>query len=509
MSDDSGAEVMAKQGSITFLGNIGNKILGFVFLAIVTRLVSPSTFGVYSLGLSIILFVKGFSNLNLHRSVDYFVPQYLSGSEYGKAKSTVLFVIVIGLLSTTVAAVLVVAGRRVLAEIFSEPLLIDILPLLCLVLPISAVFSSVNVLFNSIKQLKYTVYTQKLALPISKLVITVCFIYSGFSLFGLVGGYVFSFVVATVIGSVLALRNVDWVLGTDRRSVARKDILSYSLPLAFVGVIYATVGQIDYFVIGYFTVAESVGRYRVAFALSGNLLIFISSLTPIFKPMIVEKKHDIAVLRSRYQLATRWIVIATLPAAITLAVAPKAYILTLFTREYTTASTVVIVLSVGYLINALAGPEGMFIEGLGHSKLTLLNTIFLITTNSILDILLVPRIGIVGAGIGTAGAYTVTVLLGVGEIYYLKGIHPFSKNLFKALIAGVPAVTIGTVFSYHISNSQIIAIVLPVIILTSYLLSLVLLKGFTNEDRNVTNKIDAKLGYPLFAWLLPKQPEKE
>lgn len=88
MSDenDSGVFTLARQGGITFAGNVLGRGLGFAFVAVATRLVTPSEYGVFTLGLSIVLFVQGFASLNIYRSVDYFVPQFLSDSNYGQAK---------------------------------------------------------------------------------------------------------------------------------------------------------------------------------------------------------------------------------------------------------------------------------------------------------------------------------------------------------------------------------------------------------------------------------------
>jgi Polysaccharide biosynthesis protein. len=99
---ESGIFTLAKQGSITFFGNILGKVLGFLFVATATRLVTPEEYGIYTLALSIVLFIQGFVSLNIYRSVDYFIPQFLSNAEYGKAKVTLRNVFVIGVFSSIV-----------------------------------------------------------------------------------------------------------------------------------------------------------------------------------------------------------------------------------------------------------------------------------------------------------------------------------------------------------------------------------------------------------------------
>jgi len=49
-SDTSRIATLATEGSVTFFGNIVGKALKFGFLIVVTNLLSPTTFGLYSLG---------------------------------------------------------------------------------------------------------------------------------------------------------------------------------------------------------------------------------------------------------------------------------------------------------------------------------------------------------------------------------------------------------------------------------------------------------------------------
>lgn len=319
----------------------------------------------------------------------------------------------------------------------------------------------------------------------------------GAGLSGLIGGYLLGLGIAVVCGLGFLIYEADWIRNTKPSSISNKSLLSYSIPLVLAGVIYSLVGQIDYFVIGYFLNSADVGHYRVAYLLAGNLLIVLTAFTPIFKPMIAENKLNTIFIKNKYKLATRWVTILTLPLAITLVLAPNIYLSLLFTDEYVTASAALVALVIGYLLNASFGPEGMILEGLGHTRLTLFNTLVLICVNGGLNILLVPRVGIFGAGLATASALTVAGLIGVMEVYLLRSITPASKRLFRVWLAAIPTSLVGWVFVSFSEEDLLTALLLPLIIVSVYILTLRMTPVFSDGDRQLASRIDARIGYPF------------
>jgi O-antigen/teichoic acid export membrane protein len=306
------------------------------------------------------------------------------------------------------------------------------------------------------------------------------------------------FVVAIGAGSVFLLYEAEWVRKPAplANATSNRSLLSYAFPLLFAGVIYSLVGQIDYFIIGIFLQSSDVGHYRVGFLLAANLLIVLRALGPVFKPMIAEAS-DTSLVRTRYRVATRWITMCTLPLAITLVLAPEVYLSVFFTEQYLAASAAVIALTVGYVLNASFGPEVMVLEGLGYTRLTLINTIVLVGVNGILDVALVPRYGILGAGIATGTAVTVTGALGVIEIYYLRSVQPFTPELLKVWAASVPPTLVGFGISLIVVEDGILAVTLPTIILLFYIIGLRVTGSFTQDDIEIAIQMDNKFGVPL------------
>ena len=495
---DSGVLILAKQGSITFIGNVFGKVLGFAFVVVATRLVPPAEYGIFTLGLSIVLFAQGFTSLNVYRSIDYFVPKFLSEEDHGRAKRTLQNAFTIGTAASIIGAVSIFLARKQIATLFHEPQLAVVLPLFVLLIPTQTINRSLLASFNSIKKMEYRVAVRDIINPLTRTLGAIVFVSAGWGLIGLVGGYLIGITVAVLCGVVLLIWEADWIQNTTATTISNYDLLSYSLPLVLAGVIYSLVGQVDYFVIGYFLNSADVGQYRVAYLLASNLLIVLTAITPVFKPMVAENSSNNAILEQRYQLATRWVIMLTLPLTITLVLAPDIFLSLLFTTEYSQASTAVVALTVGYFLNASFGPEGMMLEGLGNTRLTLVNTFILVGTNGLLDILLVPKFGILGAGIATGSALALAGFVGVLEIYFLRSIHPFSLRLVRVGIAAILPLVAGRILVEFLTGLVQVIFFLPLLVAVIYVVSLRITNAFTEDDLAIASRIDARLGFPLF-----------
>jgi O-antigen/teichoic acid export membrane protein len=131
----------------------------------------------------------------------------------------------------------------------------------------------------------------------------------------------------------------------------------------------------------------------------------------------------------------------------------------------------------------------------------LLNTVVLLGVNVALDVLLVPRFGILGAGIGTATALTVAGLLGTVENYLLRSVVPFTGRSLRIWSAAIPTVIGGHVIDSAVRSDVATAVILPVGVLVAYIVGLKTLRGFSDEDRHLAEHLDDRLGVAVFARL--------
>jgi len=490
MPESSTADrTMAAQGGVTFAGELIKKGFGFLVVAVITRLVSPGVYGLFVLSTSVLHLTQVFASAGLHRAIDYFVPQYLDRDEPGRARGVTIQVFGLLLLTSTVTGIVLFLAADTLAAAFDEPGVATGLRLLAVALPLLAVFNGLMASYSGIKRLKYRVYIRDITRPTVRLLATVSLLVIGFGLVGIIAGYVIGLAVGILLGIVLLARQ-DALRGGKTVFTPIREILWYGVPLALAGVIYVVMGQVDYFVIGYFMSSEEVGIYRIGYMLAANLLVFFSSLAPVFKPLIAEQRQNREAVAKQYQTATRWVLALSLPMAAILVLGADTYLALVFTPQYTAASGVVLALVVGYLVSVTAGgPGGALLQGLGYSRLVFVNSALLLVANAVFSILLVPRYGILGAGLGTMLALMLSGTAALIEVYHYRRIHPFTRELGRVVLAWLPALVLGGVVVTTIPSSVVVAVALPVVVISTYAVAGRLLGVVTPADADIAEQV--------------------
>jgi len=152
------------------------------------------------------------------------------------------------------------------------------------------------------------------------------------------------------------------------------------------------------------------------------------------------------------------------------------------------------ILVLGFLFNASFGPDGMMLEGLGKTRLNLYNSIFYLSLNIVLDFVLVPEFGILGAALGTAGAMTMVGTLTLVEIYLVARIHPFSIKSVQTVVAGIMTGAIAYGFMTVVHDSIATAFSLPVLTISTFLITHHFIVGYTEQDLSIARKLDSRLG---------------
>ncbi|MDQ2049172.1 flippase [Natronolimnohabitans sp. A-GB9] len=495
---DEGISTLAKQGSITFVGNVVNGVFGFAIVMLMTRFVSPSVYGLFVLATSVILFMQVFANLGLPLAIDYFVPQYLDEGERGKANGVIVQVTATVLVTSSLVAFALAISAGYVGAFFEEPAMRVALLFLSVTIPMLAIYNVLLTSYYSIKKLQYRVIMRDLVRPTVRFGVTAGLLLVGYGLLGLIAGYVVGLFVAITVGAAVFTYKAWDLLTTEIELVAPGPMVRYSMPLAMTSVVFVLMGHVDYFVLGFFLESDNVGIYRVGYMLGSGLMIIFNSLSPVFKPLIAETRDDIDLVEQRFRIMARWIAGITLPVAIFLSLGASSYLAVLYTPQYSAASTVVALLAAAFLFNVtFGGPDGSLLQGLGYSRFVFLNTLVLFGVNLVVSFALVPLVGIEGAAIGSATALVLVGGLTLAEVYYLDGIHPFTRDFAKIVAAGVPAAIAGAPVVVLLESDLLVAAVLPIVVVGVYLWTLLATDAFTDADAQMV----AEFSPTLRKWL--------
>lgn len=150
-----------------------------------------------------------------------------------------------------------------------------------------------------------------------------------------------------------------------------------------------------------------------------------------------------------------------------------------------------IVLSIGLFFTVIFGPANNLLEAFGKTKIILVARIVSTVYNIIMNIVLIPILGILGAAIATGSSLlilkAITVIVSKKQLQFkLLDIH-----YLKALIALIPMFVVALIFYLRgiVLDSIVGVIVLIAVMLVLYALLLLPLRVLNQEERNIAKDL--------------------
>lgn len=185
-----------------------------------------------------------------------------------------------------------------------------------------------------------------------------------------------------------------------------KDWLLSVLPLSLIEGVNIINAQTDIVMLGIFGTMADVGIYKVAFQgaffTTLGLTAISTAATPYFSKYHAE--GDLYSLAKTASNCARGSMILALPVFILFCFLGDVILGLLFGQEFKSAYRVLLILSAIQLINAAFGASGRILNMCSYEKDTLLGMSLAAVMNIVLNYLLIPKYGAIGAAIGTGMA---------------------------------------------------------------------------------------------------------
>jgi O-antigen/teichoic acid export membrane protein len=231
------------------------------------------------------------------------------------------------------------------------------------------------------------------------------------------------------------------------RRALRRDFWRFTGPRALASVAQLALQRVDVLL-----VAALGGLAPAAvYAVSGRFVILVQfanqGISQSVQPRLAEAltTGDRRTANHLYQTATGWLVLVTWPICLLVGnLAP--YYLRLFGDGYAAGAPVVVVLAGAMLVATGCGMVDMVLAMAGRTAWNLVNVVIALAVTVGLDLLLIPRLGALGAAIGLACAMVANNLLPLIQVGRAVGLHPFGPGtraaalLSLACFGAVPAV---------------------------------------------------------------------
>jgi O-antigen/teichoic acid export membrane protein len=481
-------KIALKGALFALLGAIISKLFTYLYRLVIARFLGVEEYGVISLALAVLSFALVFSVMGMNQGVMRMFSYYHGKnkrekalSSYYSARKIVLF------LSLFFALSLFLLSDFLAEVVFKNPSFSKILKILSLLVPFMSLNEIIWALFMAEKKPELLFYINYLLDKVIRLVLTFLALFIGLGVIGVAYSYLISGIITFFLATYFAKKQI---LNTKFRSEnLKKELLNYSIPLMFAGVISTIFLWTDTVLLGIFKSAKEVGLYNAAIP-TANLInlpaIALGSFfVPLFTEILAKKKHS--MLKSFTSSISRWIYIAALPLLFILLIFGQDLLIILFGKEFGLAYIALVVLALKEFSNLPISVSSWIIASYGKSNLLLKFSLFGTILNIILNILLIPKFGIFGAGLATLIS---SIFFGSFIIFRAKkisGFFPADTGIYKPLIASLlSSILIFLIDRLLFATTPFYAIFIYAIFFVSIYFSLIyILRGFTKEDKEL------------------------
>ncbi|HDD24238.1 MAG TPA: flippase [Chloroflexi bacterium] len=487
--------ITAKGGGIAFAGNLAVYAIRFVFGVTMARLLGADLLGMYSLSLTVVGVVGVLASLGLSAGMARYVSIAIGERNEMRLWETIQVGIVLpGLIGLLFAVGVFMLAGPLSIQFFERSDMVAVLRLASWGIPLLSLLAVLEGIAQGFKRFEYIVY-ETVAMNLLKLLLSAALIWVGLGVMGAVAAHVIAQVVAVVLLIYFVHRlfplNRPW--GLARRRV--REILRFTLPLYFSQLLRRFSGSIETLILGAIGVMSGVGIYATVLNLSSIGIMFHNALQKIAVPMISDLHHrgKTEQLQQVYRTTTKWGLTFNLPIFLIIA-AFAGPLLAIFGDDFVAGATGLTILAFSTFFNASTGVCGSVITMTGHSRLTFVNSLIYLGVNVLLDLLFIPRWGVMGAAIAVTLSGVLINTLRVAQVWALLRLWPYDVSFLKPIVAGLTAVTAVVLTKRWLGPMPAIlqVVVGTLLLIGVYIVMIVSLK-LSEEDRLVLDRLRARL----------------
>lgn len=468
-------KLFAQRTILIFFATLFTGLSGIITLPILTKNLPIADYGLWvqlnvTVSLITMFIVMGLPS--------YSVIRFLAGEKNKKKIQNEFYSVafLILLISLFVSSIFFIFNVQISQVLFTgNTLIVNILSLILIFLSLNLLFLNYFITFQQIKR-----YSILLCLKaITFILLVSSFVLLGKGVIGAAIGLLFNEILFFIIYFLIVFSEIGMIFPNFNKL---KEYLQLSIPTIPGTLSSWVVESSDRYLIGIMLGITSVAYYSPGYALGSIIGMtaspFVSNLTAALSKSYNEKKEDEVAELLQYSI--KYFLAISIPATIGLAVLSKPLLIILSTTE---------IASNGYLITSFVAVGFLFL-GLNNiivniiilkKKTRIIGIVWLLASlmSLIINILLIPNYGILGAAISTLIAYLIPFIL---ITYYSFKFIKLRLNYFsfaKMILASVPII-----FIYQILKpTSIINILIFILInILLYLILIILLKVFSKEE---------------------------
>ena len=436
---------VAKGSFWNFLGNVAFKIISFIYVIIVARAAAQEDVGLFYLSLSILNIFSVISDFGISGALVRYIPYFEGKGESGKVKDLLR----LSHLVLTVFGILLMSllwwQASLIGSIYQNDKLPDAIRMFSAFILLNNLFRLYTQYIQGEADMKSLQFIQNVQNAL-KLILTIIFFYFfGVSVLAIIGAFLISYLLATIIAGVKVYQ-LDASISKPAISLSRKEFLNELVPLgitlAVIQSFSVIISSSDRLILGYLSdpsrSIETIAVYSIATTLASVLMIFPGTIGSVFLPLVsrLVGKNDLVQVRSIMETAQRWSLFITIPVGIIMIIFSSDMLTLFYGASYAAGGMAMSVFTLGLLFSSISYMAYLVLAAMRLIRIELGISIVGAIINLVLNIILIPILGMEGAALASAISFIITMLL---LQYYAERLFGFGfpSSIYKLFAAGI------------------------------------------------------------------------
>lgn len=441
-------ETLAAGSLLTSAGIVVSGVLSLAVVIAVTRGLGPIGSGVFFQLVALFSILASLSELGAPAGLVRTIPRYQTFGRTGDVRGAVTVALwPVGILSSLIAVALVLLAPRVtvllgLDTAHGSSYLRAIAPFL----PLAALSSVTLAATRGFGTMVTYVWLENIAKPALRPVLILVAMASGLGpMAALVAWAVPSALMLPVaaLAMVTLLRHSEQAVssGTERmplRALA-SEFWRFAAPRGLASIFQVAILWLDVILVGSLRSTEEAGVYAAVSRLVAVGVFAIEGVRLAIAPQVSAAlaRQDGEGAQLLYRVGTWWLVGVSWPLYLTLAIfAP--FVLRIFGSEFERGAPALLIVSLAMLVGVGTGNVSVVLLMGGKSVWNLANTAAALFVNVLLNILLIPVLGMSGAALAWAASLLVNNVVPLWQVRRSLHLDPFGRGF--AIVAGMSTV---------------------------------------------------------------------
>jgi O-antigen/teichoic acid export membrane protein len=432
---------LARRSTMSLAGAVVSAIANLLVIVVVARGAGRSEAGLLFAATSVFIIAQSICGLGTATGVVYFVSRCRALGRPEDVRVILRRALVAVASLSVVASIALLAAAPSIAGLFLSRTQLSLdgatfIRLLVVFLPCAVVYDTLTAASQGFHTMKPTVVLEKIGRPLTQIALLGCAVLSGVGwLLPLAWAAPYALTLALMMSAVRRLvsqRSAALPVAADRSTT--DGFWRYTAPRGL-----AAAGQLVLQRLDIILVAGYLGAGEAAIYTAATRFVALGQLGSQAVALAVQPKlsellaiGDRRSVQQVYQTSTSWVVATTRPIHLLVGLLAPV-VLFVFGHGYDEGSWVVVILAGSMLVATGCGMVTTVLVMAGRTRWNLLNVAIALVSNVVLNVLLIPRMGITGAAVAWGVAIVLSNVIPLAQVRRLLGIHPFGPATVQAM----------------------------------------------------------------------------